>query len=123
MKRFIPLMLLVTLLLGSCALVLTGSKQRLQVVTREPGAEVWHQGKLLDTAPCIIRIKRSYEIPQPIEIKKSGYVTERVVLKRGFNEVAALNFVLPWNWLIDGFSGAVVRYKNLDTITLKPLAN
>ncbi len=123
MKHFIPLMLLVTLFLGSCALVLTGSKQRLQVTTREPGAEVWHNGRFLDSTPCIIQIKRSYEIPQPIEIKKSGFVPERVVLKKGFNEVAALNFVLPWNWLIDGFSGAVVRYKNLDTITLKPLAN
>ncbi len=28
-----------------------------------------------------------------------------------FNESALLNFVIPWNWMIDAYTGAVLRWK------------
>ena len=39
-----------------------------------------------------------------------------------FNESALLNFVIPWNWMIDAYTGAVLRWKITNPIAppLKP---
>ncbi|NBP04780.1 MAG: hypothetical protein EBV15_00975 [Bacteroidetes bacterium] len=122
MKNTISLIGISSLLLSSCAFVLTGTKQRIRIVTTEPGAQVWHKNQLLDSTPCIVRIKRSFDTPPPIELRKQGFETQSLPLKRKFNETAALNFLLPVNWLVDGFSEAVVGYKAFDTIAMKPIA-
>lgn len=122
MKNWLPIILIFSLF-SSCAYVLTGTKQRMRIVTTEPGAEVWHKNKLLDTTPCIVRIKRSYDVQEPIELRKNGYETQNVPLKLKFNELAALNFFLPVNWLVDGFSGAVARYQAIDTIRMKRISH
>ncbi|MFM7764080.1 MAG: hypothetical protein ACKO6I_00350 [Sphingomonadales bacterium] len=107
------------LLMHSCAFVLTGTKQRMRIITREPGVEVWHKNTLLDKTPCVVRIKRGFDLQPPLELRKEGFETQSVPLKRKFNEMAALNFFLPVNWLIDGFSGAAAGYKAIDTVTMK----
>ncbi len=122
MKNWLPIILIFSLL-SNCAYVLTGTKQRMSIITAHPGAEVWHKNQLLDTTPCIIKIRRSYDLQPPLVIKKEGYETVSVPLKRKFNEMAALNFLLPINWLIDGFTEAAVGYKTIDTVTMKRIAN
>lgn len=106
-------------LLSGCALVLTGRYQKMAIVTTQPDAEVWVNNEFVDSTPCIVRLKRNYEQSPEIEIRKPGYSTARPELKKTFNEVAALNFILPWNWLIDGLSGAAMRYRQIDTISLQ----
>jgi hypothetical protein len=106
--------------MGGCALILTGTHQRMPIASKTPQAVVWLNGKPVDTAPCIVKLKRSYDIKPILEIRKEGYQTQKPELKIRFNEVATLNFLFPWNWLIDGFSGATVRYKQIDTVVLKP---
>lgn len=114
--------ILIALLTSHCAYVLTGTKQRMRIVTREPGAEVWHNNQLLDTTPCIVRIQRSYEDQQPIVLKKPGYISQSIPLQKKFNEIAALNFILPVNWLVDGLTSSVIRYKAIDTIAMKRIS-
>jgi hypothetical protein len=114
--------ILIALLTSHCAYVLTGTKQRMRIVTREPGAEVWHNNQLLDTTPCIIRIQRSYEDQQPIMLKKPGYETQSIPLKRKFNELAALNFILPVNWFVDGITSSIIRYGAIDTVAMKRIS-
>jgi hypothetical protein len=122
MKNWLPIILFFSLF-SSCAYVLTGSKQRIRIVTTEPGAQVWHKNKLLDTTPCIVKVKRSFDLQPPVVLKKDGYETLSVPLKRKFNEIAVLNFLMPINWLVDGFSEAVVGYKAFDTLTMKRIAD
>lgn len=123
MKQSIPFILLTSMLFSGCAFVLTGTKQRMRIITKEPGAQVWQENKLLDTTPCIVRIKRSFNVPPPLELRKEGYETQTLTMKRKFNEMAALNFFLPVNWLVDGFSESVVGYKPVDTITMKRISH
>lgn len=117
--RAVPLALVVMISFSSCALVLTGRYQRMNIVSEPPDAEVWINDEFVDSTPCVVRLKRNYDRSPEVEIRKSGYRTERPKLKRTFNEVASLNFILPWNWLIDGFSGAAMRYRQIDTVALK----
>jgi len=123
MKNKISFIITSSLLLSSCAFVLTGTKQRIRMVTTEPGVEVWHKNKFLDSTPCIVRIKRSFNPQPPVELRKQGFETQFVPLKKKFNEMAALNLFLPINWLVDGFSEAVVGYKVIDTVAMKRIDN
>jgi hypothetical protein len=123
MRYNLLLILISALLFSQCAFVLTGTKQRMRIVTTQPGAEVWYQNTLLDKTPCIVRIKRSYTEQPPIVLKKIGFENHTLPLKRKFNEIAALNFILPVNWLIDGFSEAAVGYKAFDTVTMKRITH
>jgi len=123
MRYNLLFILISALLFSQCAFVLTGTKQRMRIVTTQPGAEVWHKNKMLDKTPCIVRIKRSYDLQPPILLKKDGYENLSLPLKRKFNEIAALNFILPVNWLIDGFSEAAVGYKAFDTVTMKRITH
>jgi hypothetical protein len=111
------------LLFSSCAFVLTGTKQRMRIITTEPGVEVWHRNKFLDTTPCIVRIRRHFDLQPPLELRKRGYETQTIALKRKFNELAALNFLLPINWLVDGFTESAIAYKAIDTIAMKRISN
>jgi hypothetical protein len=113
-------LLVSAVLLNSCALALTGKYQRMRVVTDVPGAQVWVNGEYQDSTPCVVKLKRSFENQPAIVVRKVGYKPQEPELKGTFNEVSSLNFILPWNWLIDGFSGAIVRYKQIDTLELKP---
>jgi len=122
MKTNLTFTLFSTLLFSHCAYVLTGTKQRMRIVTREPGAEVWHNNQLLDTTPCIVRIQRSYDDQQPIVIKKPGYETQSITLKRKFNEMAALNFILPVNWFVDGLTSSIIKYRTIDTVAMKRIS-
>ncbi len=112
--------MLMCMVMGGCALILTGTHQRMPIESKTPEAVVWLNGKPVDTAPCIVKLKRSYDVKPRLEIRKDGYITQKPELKVRFNEVASLNFLFPWNWLIDGFSGAAMRYKQIDTVVLKP---
>ena len=123
MRHNLLFILIFALLFSQCAFVLTGTKQRMRIVTTQPGAEVWHKNKMLDKTPCIVKIKRRYDLQPPILLKKDGYENLSLPLKRKFNEVAALNFILPLNWLIDGFSEAAVGYKAFDTVTMKRISH
>ncbi|MEY4002812.1 MAG: hypothetical protein RIT07_854 [Bacteroidota bacterium] len=123
MRHNLLFILISALLFSQCAFVLTGTKQRMRIVTTQPGAEVWHKNKMLDKTPCIVKIKRRYDLQPPILLKKDGYENLSLPLKRKFNEVAALNFILPLNWLIDGFSEAAVGYKAFDTVTMKRISH
>lgn len=119
-KTCLTLFVLFTLTFSGCALALTGKYQRMRIVTDVPGAQVWVNGEFQDSTPCVVKLKRSFDDQPELVVRKIGYKPAEPELKSTFNEVASLNFILPWNWLIDGFSGAVVRYKQVDTLQLKP---
>lgn len=106
--------------LNGCALIATGIKQKVTLVTVPPGSEVYINDVLVDTTPCTIKVRRTLRTPPTVEVRKKGYWPEPVPLKKKFNEHAALNFVLIWNWVVDVVSGSVVRYQQPDTIVLKP---
>lgn len=113
-------LLLSILCLGGCALIATGFNQNVEIVTNVPGSKVYVNGNLVDSTPCAVKVRRSLRNNTIIEVKKDSFESQSFELKKKFNEHAALNFILPWNWAIDLLSGAVVRYEQPDTIVLTP---
>lgn len=115
------LILFISVLFESCATIISGTKQKIPVVTNVPGASVYLDGTFQDTTPCIVKVKRSWESPPQIALKKDSFRTENVYLEKHFNELIILNFVNIFAWGIDAASGSVWRYNQLDTIELQPV--
>lgn len=102
----------------SCATIVSGTKQRIRVVTTQPGAEVWVDDEFRDSTPCVVKIKRTWDDPSRIRVSKSGYKEENIELKKKMNEVIILNFVNIFGWALDGATGACIKYEQPDTIQL-----
>ena len=88
-----------------------------------PSSRINHR---LDTAvhcvtPCFLRVPRLQTDTLVMVVEKAGYqpVTHR--FKKRWNEASALNFILPWNWMIDANNGAVLRYDQPDTFLLQEI--
>lgn len=71
--------------------------------------------------PCIVRVPRLQTDTLAMIVEKTGYqpITHR--FRKKWNEASALNFLLPWNWMIDANNGAIIRYPQPDTFLLKEI--
>ena len=108
--------LFAVLLITGCALIITGPRQSIAIHSDEPGTKVFVDGKLQDTAPCTIKVRRSQNAVPEISLEKKGFQTQQVYLKRKFNEISLLNFILPVNWAVDWATGAIWKYSKPDTV-------
>jgi hypothetical protein len=52
-------------------------------------------------------------------LQKTGYQPVQHKFSKKFNEASLLNFLLPWNWMIDANNGAILRYSQPDTFLLE----
>ena len=94
--RFASLFLIVFLLSTSCATILDGRKNTINVSTTQGGiAQVYLDGKLLGEAPMKIRVsKYSLQEGSIIEVKKDDYKTLRYeVVRRPHVGYVLLNVV------------------------------
>ena len=107
---------------SSCATLLSGPKQTLQIVTQEPGALVKVNHVLVDTTPCLIKLERSLE-PPSILLSHPKYKPQEVKLETKWNETTALNTVFIPFWVVDYFTGTWIKYRPLDTIVLQNSSN
>ena len=73
------------------------------------------------TTPCYVRVPRLQTDPLVMAVEKTGYQPVNHRFKKQWNEASALNFILPWNWMIDANNGAVIRYPQPDTIQLQEI--
>lgn len=105
---------------SSCATIITGTNQRIDLVTVPEGAAVYVDHQFKDSTPCTIKVKRTWDDPQNILLVKSGYKDEPVVLDKKMNELIFLNFINVFGWAIDGATASAIRYSLQDTILLTP---
>lgn len=54
-------------------------------------------------------------------VSKPNYESKLLYLKPKFNEASTLNFIFPWNWMIDAIEGGILRFQIPDTILLKEI--
>ena len=120
-RRFTTFALCVIMLaMSHCALIINGSRQRMKVVTDEPGATVFINNVAVDSTPCVVKLQRK-STPPEMRLEKKGFATTAVPLTKKFNETSILNFFNPFGWIIDWGFGATIKYRPLDTIALRPL--
>ena len=71
--------------------------------------------------PCFIDVRRPQKDSLQITLIHPNYQPTSQTLKPKFNESAGLNFIIPWNWMIDAMTGSLMRYSLPDTFVLKEI--
>lgn len=149
-KIIIPVFILATLIVHSCATIITGKKQALYIVSNPPGASI-HVARITVTkipgdspndsttatiptttslipdstisgiTPCFIKVRRPLKDSLVITTTLPEHEPTKQILKPRFNESASLNFIIPWNWMIDAMTGSLMRYSLPDTFVLREI--
>jgi hypothetical protein len=118
MKKSIFAILIVSLLMTSCATIFTGTKDRITFNSTPAGATIYKDGVEQCKTPCTLKVKRSLS-DTDIEYKLDGYETRLITLDKEFNIVSVINLGNLLGWGIDALSGAVMKYdKKVYDITL-----
>ena len=98
LKRIGPLLIITILLFSSCATVISGAKQTIEVNPKK--------------ANSIVKVRRGLFSPNTITVEKNG---DTKVLEKRFNEISTLNFILFPGWIVDLLTGAIVKYIDPET--------
>jgi hypothetical protein len=115
MKKIVSLLIiyLIMTLLQSCASVLSGTKQKMQVSTNPSGARVFVNGKDLQViTPAKVKIPRKKSVT--VTLQKTGYEDGQVEKQGDFNPVVIGNIALGGipGALVDLGTGAWWKYKD-----------
>jgi len=112
--------ILSTISLCGCATILTGTKSKVRVDTKPPGALIQVDGLDKGQTPADISLKRGSS-GQTITLSKKGYQTRSFEAETEFNPVSILNLFGLLAWGIDAASGALWVYKpTFYSINLEP---
>ena len=76
---------------------------------------------ILGITPCFINVRRPLKDSLKITLSHPNCQPNTQILKPRFNESAGLNFIIPWNWMIDAMTGSLMRYSLPDTFVLKEI--
>lgn len=114
MKKILPILIL-PLLLSSCATIFSGSKKSVQF-NNDQEATILVNGNEVGTAPTVLKVK-----PEDIvTFEKDGFKSKTVIVDSKFNTVSVLNFLNLLFWGVDVISGAIkVPDTRVYNVTLK----
>jgi len=70
---------------------------------------------------CFIDVRRPQKDSLQITLIYPNHQPTSQTLKPKFNESAGLNFIIPWNWMIDAMTGSLMRYSLPDTFVLREI--
>ena len=108
--------------LTSCSTIINGSSQDVFFNSDPIGSIVEIEGSQLGETPCTLKLKRKKA--QTIVLKKEGYESSCIYIKKGFEPVFLGNIILggPIGMLVDVCSGAVYKLSpDNNFVILKPL--
>ncbi len=115
MKKTITMMALVSVvLLQSCALVLSGRKDKVKVAAGNPNnAKVYYNGEQVGTGSCTVKVNKKSIDNAVIEVKADGYDTQTFRFSRKLKVGAVvLDCLTGFIWLIPDFAtGAIYKAK------------
>lgn len=106
-KRYYLVVL--AILVSSCATIFTGTSDNISFASNPSGAKIYMDGLKIGTTPATITIQRSFN-ERRVTLKLDGYDVLVFVLQREFNTVAILNLAGILGWGIDAMTGAIYRY-------------
>lgn len=107
--RLLVKLAVLSIVLSSCATIITGTKQKVQVNSSPQGAKVEVDGIERGVTPLAVKLKKGNE-GQTITLTLEGYETKSFEAETGFNTVAILNLFGILGWGIDAATGALWKY-------------
>lgn len=103
--KLLSLIIVSSVLLNSCATLISGTKQNVSIKTDPSGARVFVDGKDQNViTPCNIDVKRKKEVVYTFQ--KEGYKDGKVT------ENAKFNTTVLWNILLGGIPGFIVDFSS-----------
>lgn len=130
-KISLALVIVIAMMLNSCATLLSGSNQNLKIKSFPKGATVYLNGQnMYQQTPCKIKVERRQKRPfqfrqqnqVEIGVKKEGFKDADVVLESSFNVIAAGSiFFAGAPFLIDWMTGSHLKYPKVNTFNLEPI--
>lgn len=132
-------LIIFVLSLSSCAVILSGSRQKVTITSCPENADVYWGKKHLGKTPLNTKLKRKYK-KEVLTIKKEGFITVDSIPKQSFNMIGLLDLCfapiiispdspsatipIPVLFLpalaIDAAAGAFVKYPGYYNLILKP---
>ncbi|MDR0415346.1 MAG: hypothetical protein LBH84_08045 [Prevotellaceae bacterium] len=108
MKKVITILPIMAMLmsLSSCAIMFNGSKKKVNIITQNPGSEIFVDGQRVGTETASVKLQRKRD--HLIVVKKDGCKSATVPLDREFQMgwVFLYLFVNPFAVITDAPSGA-----------------
>jgi hypothetical protein len=104
------LLFLVTLFVGGCATILSGTSDDIRFDSDPPGALILIDGLERGRTPETLSIKRPGIGDTEVTLKLEGYEPRTFTLQKEFNAVSVLNLFGMVGWAVDVATGAVTRY-------------
>jgi hypothetical protein len=102
------LLLIIVLMMSSCATLFTGTKEMITVTSNVDNATVKFDGINMGSTPLVTKVKKSFD--GMVSVEADGYKDERFQLQKSFQPVAILNlFNILW-WGVDFITGAVNKF-------------
>lgn len=100
-------------LLGGCATLFTGTKDKLSFAANVPGVRLTIDGQYRGELPLTLEMSRNFMGGQQFvaTFEKAGYQTQEFKLNREFNPVAILDVTsIPTSGGVDVVSGSLLRF-------------
>lgn len=98
---------LTSLLLASCATIMTGTKTPIYVSSYPAGSTIKVDGVESGVTPSTVILKRKTFKKTKIEVSKTGYKTGQFPLERKF---VWWTLLMPWGAIVDLFTGGMFNY-------------
>lgn len=111
-------------IITSCASIISGRKQKVNINTYPSGAKVFVEGKDQGViTPSTIKLRRKKQIN--ITFQKEGYNDGNIIQNGSFNGATIGNILLGGipGFLVDWGTGAIYKYPKEITYTLQPSSN
>jgi hypothetical protein len=107
------LVLSVSIAVGGCATILSGTSDSIRFETRPSGAQVIIDGRMQGRTPLTTEVHRGL-LGRDVTLRLAGYRTQTVSLGRHFNKTALGNVVCLWGVVLCGgvdiVTGAIMAY-------------
>lgn len=115
----------VLMLTSGCATLFTGTTQKVAIDSYPQGAEIIVDGRSKGITPAIVKLKKDPKAfldgGKEINLLLEGYTENPYEIGTELNPVAILNFTNIPFWVVDGVTGAAMRYEKNANFNLQPL--
>lgn len=103
------LVILFCLIAQGCATIMSGTKQKVSIISHPSEAKISIDGKHVSGTPSFVILKRKKEYK--LKVEKSGYVPYEALIKQSFNYWSLGNLIVGvWFFPVDGVTGSMWKF-------------
>lgn len=110
MKKHLILLGSIALFASGCATLISGTKQKMSVISDPPRAEVFLDGESVGMTPLVLKVEKNAF--DTISVEKNGYQPQTKELFTEIDPASFFNLVNPVALFIDLVTGSMFKYED-----------